>query len=97
MIIIGVDYHPEFQQIASVDTVTGELREARLQNPKQAYLMPSWEDEAQRCESEWKPVDMRAGWNDCSRTAVRVWMGDAAKICSPTSAQTKDRPARMRS
>ncbi len=30
MIIIGVDFHPEFQQIASVDTDTGELQERRL-------------------------------------------------------------------
>ena len=28
MIIIGVDFHPEFQQIASVDTETGEFQEA---------------------------------------------------------------------
>ena len=27
MIIIGVDFHPEFQQIALVDTETGELQE----------------------------------------------------------------------
>ena len=26
MIIIGVDFHPEFQQIAWVDTDTGELQ-----------------------------------------------------------------------
>ncbi len=31
MIIIGVDFHPEFQQIASVDTNTGEFQERRLQ------------------------------------------------------------------
>jgi hypothetical protein len=30
MIIIGVDFHPEFQQIASVDTETGEFQEKRL-------------------------------------------------------------------
>jgi hypothetical protein len=30
MIIIGVDFHPEFQQIASVDTETGEIQEKRL-------------------------------------------------------------------
>jgi len=30
MIIIGVDFHPEFQQIASLDTETGELQERRL-------------------------------------------------------------------
>jgi len=36
MIIIGVDYHPEFQQIASVDTETGEFKERRLQNREEA-------------------------------------------------------------
>jgi transposase len=36
MIIIGVDYHPEFQQLASVETDTGEFREERLQNREQA-------------------------------------------------------------
>jgi hypothetical protein len=30
MIIIGADYHPGFQQIASVDTDTGEFQERRL-------------------------------------------------------------------
>jgi transposase len=30
MIIIGTDFHPEFQQIACVDTDTGELQERRL-------------------------------------------------------------------
>jgi transposase len=30
MIIIGVDFHPEFQQIASVDTETGECQGKRL-------------------------------------------------------------------
>jgi hypothetical protein len=30
MIIIGVDFHPEFQQIASVDTDTGKIQEKRL-------------------------------------------------------------------
>src|ERR1035437_9329813 len=32
MIIIGCDYHPSFQQIAFVDTETGELQERRLQH-----------------------------------------------------------------
>ena len=36
MIIIGVDFHPEFQQIAFVDTDTGELQERRLVHPKEA-------------------------------------------------------------
>ena len=36
MIIVGCDYHPGFQQIAFVDTDTGELEERRLQHPEEA-------------------------------------------------------------
>src|SRR5438477_6360908 len=36
MIIIGVDFHPEFQQIASVDTDTGEFQEKRLSHREEA-------------------------------------------------------------
>ncbi|MFZ0861623.1 MAG: IS110 family transposase [Candidatus Sulfotelmatobacter sp.] len=36
MRIIGCDYHPGFQQIAFVDTDTGELQERRLQHPEEA-------------------------------------------------------------
>jgi hypothetical protein len=36
MIIIGCDYHPGFQQIAFVDSETGELQERRLQHPEEA-------------------------------------------------------------
>jgi hypothetical protein len=36
MTIIGRDYHPAFQQIAFVDTETGELQERRLQRREEA-------------------------------------------------------------
>ena len=36
MIIIGCDYHPSFQQIAFVDSETGELQERRLQHREEA-------------------------------------------------------------
>ena len=36
MIIVGVDFHPEFKQIACVDTNTGELTETRLTHPNEA-------------------------------------------------------------
>src|SRR5207248_2315772 len=32
MLIVGCDYHPGFQQIAFVDTETGEFEERRLQH-----------------------------------------------------------------
>ena len=36
MLIIGADYHPGFQQIAFVDTETGELQERRLLHREEA-------------------------------------------------------------
>ena len=36
MLIIGCDYHPGFQQIAFVDTETGELGERRLAHREEA-------------------------------------------------------------
>ena len=36
MIIIGADYHPSFQQIAWVDTETGEFQERRLEHREEA-------------------------------------------------------------
>src|SRR5215472_9625422 len=36
MIIIGMDYHPSFQQIALVDSETGEYQESRLQHREEA-------------------------------------------------------------
>jgi len=36
MLIIGCDYHPSVQQIAFVDTDTGELRERRLGHREEA-------------------------------------------------------------
>ena len=36
MIIIGVDFHPEFQQIASVDSDSGEFQEKRLAHREEA-------------------------------------------------------------
>ena len=36
MLIIGCDYHPGFQQIAFVDTESGELQERRLKHREEA-------------------------------------------------------------
>jgi hypothetical protein len=36
MLIIGCDYHPGFQQIALVDTDTGELSQRRLLHHEEA-------------------------------------------------------------
>jgi hypothetical protein len=44
MLIIGCDYHPDFQQIAFVDTDTGELSERRLAHREQVTVrsQPEW-------------------------------------------------------
>ena len=42
MIIIGVDFHPEFQEIASVDTETGEYQEQRLTHPGRSRAVLSF-------------------------------------------------------
>ena len=36
MLIIGCDYHPALQQIAFVDTATGDCGERRLEHPEEA-------------------------------------------------------------
>ena len=64
MIIIGVDFHPEFQQIAWVDTDSGEFQEKRLVHPEEAenfYRALA----GKKVRWEWKPVDMHAGLNAC--------------------------------
>jgi hypothetical protein len=44
MIIVGCDYHPSFQQIAYVDTETGEWKE-RLDAQHILQLLLKWKTE----------------------------------------------------
>jgi transposase len=84
MIIIGVDYHPEFQQIASVDTETGEFREARLQNAQQSeqfYRELAGRGAQVRIGME---ASGHARWLErlFGELQFELWIGDAAQICS---------------
>ena len=68
MLIIGCDYHPGFQQIAFVDTETGEWKEERLEHRERAEAY--YRELASRGEKvrvAWKPVDTRAGSSVCWR------------------------------
>ena len=66
MIIIGVDFHPEFQQIALLDTDGGELQEKRLGHREEAETFyRELLARANRCEWVWKRAGTRAGSNDC--------------------------------
>ena len=65
MIIIGVDFHPEFQQIAFVDTDTGELEERRLHHPGRSRSVLSrsaepGQDRACRNGGQWARALVRA-------------------------------------
>jgi transposase len=80
MIIIGVDYHPEFQQMASVDTDTGEFQEKRLAHPEEA------EKFYRALTGKKVGVGMEASgharWFErlLGELQFELWIGDAAKI-----------------
>ena len=83
MLIIGCDYHPGFQQIAFVDTDTGELRRTAGESSRGSRaVLPG--TQAARCERYvwgWKPAGTHAGLNDCCETLqFELWIGDAAEI-----------------
>ena len=81
MIIIGCDYHPGFQQIAFVDTDTGELNERKLghrEEAEQFYRQLKVRGKKVR-------VGMEAGgharWFERLLTELQfeLWIGDAAE------------------
>ncbi len=82
MLIIGCDYHPGFQQIAFVNTKTGELEERRLAHREEAERFYS--------ELNLKNVRVRVGmeasghsrWFECLLRDLQfeLWIGDAAEI-----------------
>jgi transposase len=83
MLIIGLDYHPSFQQIAFVDEETGECEERRLMHSNQ---------EAENFYRELKKrgVSVRVGmeatgharWFEALMTELgfELWIGDPAQI-----------------
>ena len=82
MIIIGCDYHPGVQQIAWVDTDTGEFQETRLQHREQAEKFYG--------ELAIRGVRVRLGmeasgqarWFErlLAELQMELWIGDAAEI-----------------
>jgi transposase len=82
MLIIGCDYHPGCQQIACVNTETGELEERRLAHREEA--------ERFYCELKEKNLSVRVAmeasghsrWFErlLSQLQFELWIGDAAEI-----------------
>jgi transposase len=82
MIIIGVDFHPEFQQIAWVDTETGEFEEQRLlhREPAEAFYRKLATGSVQvRIGME---ASGHARWFErlLAELNFELWIGDAAEI-----------------
>ena len=82
MIIIGCDYHPGFQQIAYVDTETGELQERPLQHREEAekfYRELAAQGLKVRVGME---ASGHARWFErlLAELNFELWIGDAAKI-----------------
>ena len=82
MIIVGCDYHPGFQQIAFVDTDTGELQERRLQHREGAekfYRDLAAQGMKVRVGME---ASGHARWFErlLAELNFELWIGDAAVI-----------------
>src|SRR5438270_2302936 len=80
MIIIGIDFHPEFQQIASVDTETGEFQEKRLAHREDAETFyRALAGQKVRVGME---ASGHARWFERLLTELQfeLWIGDAAEI-----------------
>ena len=82
MLIIGCDYHPGFQQIALVDTETGELEERHLahrQGAEQFYQKLKQRNETVRVGME---SSGHSRWFErlLAELHFELWMGDAAEI-----------------
>ena len=62
MIIIGVDFHPEFQQIVFLDRDTGEFQEKRLAHPAEAeQFYRALAARGQKVRVGIEPADRHAG------------------------------------
>jgi len=91
MIIVRCDDHPGFQQIAFVDTDTGELQERRLQHPEEAE--PFYRDLA--AHGIKGRVGMEAGgharWFErlLAELNFELWIGDATEIAKKRERKQK--------
>src|SRR6476660_6319493 len=82
MIIIGADYHPGFQQMAFVDTDTGEFQERPLQHREEAekfYRELAAQGKKVRVGME---ASGHARWFErlLAELSIELWIGDASEI-----------------
>jgi transposase len=82
MLIIGCDYHPGFEQIAFMDSDSGEFQEQRLAHREEAekfYRNLAAQGVQVRVGME---ASGHARWFErlLAELKFELWMGDAAKI-----------------
>src|SRR6202030_520239 len=82
MLIIGCDYHPGFQQIAFVDTETGECGERRLTHPEEAEQFYRKLNERSLRVRVGMEASGHARWFErlLRDLEFELWIGDAAEI-----------------
>src|SRR5712672_97226 len=82
MLIIGCDYHPGFQQIAFVDTETGECGERRLAHREEAEQFYRKLSERSLRVRVGMEASGHARWFErwLSDLQFELWIGDAAEI-----------------
>jgi transposase len=82
MLIIGCDYHPGFQQIAFVDTETGELQERRLGHRQEAERFYRELKEGGATVRVGMEASGQARWFErlLAELQFELWIGDAAEI-----------------
>ena len=82
MIIIGVDFHPEFQQIALVDKDTGEFQEKRLAHRDEAEKFYRGLAAAGQKVRVGMEASGHARWFErlLAELQIELWIGDAAEI-----------------
>src|SRR5258708_36410603 len=94
MLIIGCDYHPSFQQIAFVDTDTGELQERRLEHREEAekfYRELAVQGMKVRVGME---ASGQARWFErlLAELNIELWIGDATEIARKRERKQKAAP-----
>ena len=82
MLIIGCDYHPGFQQIAFVDTETGECGERRLAHREEAEQFYRELKERNLAVRVGMEASGHARWFErlLRELQFELWIGDAAEI-----------------
>jgi transposase len=91
MLIIGIDFHPEFQQIACIETSTGEFQEKRLAHPEEAekFYRALAAGGQKLCAG--MEASGHARWFErlLGELQLELWIGDATRIQSKRGRKQK--------